>query len=236
MRLELSAGAFVSATEHGVFEKIYGSESVSTEKLLALANQQGIAIYTINRDNINQTLPLISAPANVKQSISDSVVNSGWIAVIPQRGLQVNNWFGYGWQVLDPNSGAAGYMLAGYLTSGSVTTNAGGNGSKPIEEKDFPKTALKIKDLCAILGLLTIGVFLALAPWVNVLFGSLAADMALVAIFANLPLIGAVLVSVIGALTILFALGALYVLYFAYEDNCRRRRRYAFSSRLSIVT
>ncbi len=235
MRLELSAGAFVSATERGVFEKIYGSESVSTEKLLALANQQGIAIYTINRDNINQTLPLISAPANVKQSISDSVVNSGWIAVIPQRGLQVNQWFGYGWQILDPNSGAAGYLLAGYLTSGSVTTNAGGNGSKPIKDEDFPKTAIKIKDLCAILGLLAIGIFFGLAPWVNVLIGSWAANMGLMAAFAGLPMVGAVLVSVIVAIIVLFALWSLYILYFAYEDNCRRRRRYAFSSRLSIV-
>jgi transglutaminase-like putative cysteine protease len=128
----LSAGSFGSAAEHGVFEQIYGLESVSTEKILYLANQQGIPIYTINQDNINQILPLISAPAVVKQNISDSVLNSGWTAVVPQRGLQVNKWFGYGWQILDPNSGAAGYLLAGYLTSGSEFITAGGSGTDPI--------------------------------------------------------------------------------------------------------
>ncbi|MHB8156114.1 MAG: hypothetical protein ACYDEQ_01760 [Desulfocucumaceae bacterium] len=64
----------------------------------------------------------------MKQNISDSVLNSGWIAMIPQRGLQVNKWFGYGWQIIDPNSGAAGYLLAGYLTSGGAIT-AGGSGT-----------------------------------------------------------------------------------------------------------
>lgn len=128
----LSAGSFGSAAEHGVFEQIYGIESVSTEKILSLANQQGILIYTINKDNISQILPLISAPTIVKQNISDSVLNSGWIAVIPQRGLQVNKWFGYGWQIIDPNSGAGGYLLAGYLTSGSELIAAGGSGTGPI--------------------------------------------------------------------------------------------------------
>lgn len=69
----LTAGSFGSGAENAVFEQLYGIDSVSTEKLLYLANQQGIPIYTINRDNLNQTLPLISAPASVKQNISDSV-------------------------------------------------------------------------------------------------------------------------------------------------------------------
>jgi hypothetical protein len=51
----------------------------------------------------------------VKQNIYDAVLNSGWIAVVPQTGLQVNKWFGYGWQIIDPNTGAAAYLLAGYL-------------------------------------------------------------------------------------------------------------------------
>ncbi|MHB8156111.1 MAG: hypothetical protein ACYDEQ_01745 [Desulfocucumaceae bacterium] len=88
------AGAIGYAVEHAVFEQLYGIESVSTEKILYLANQQGIPIYSINRDNINQTLPLISAPAIVKQNISDSVLNSGWIAVIPQRAYKSINGSG----------------------------------------------------------------------------------------------------------------------------------------------
>lgn len=46
--------------------------------------------------------------------------------MVPQTGLQVNQWYGYGWQIIDPNSGAAGYLIAGYLTSGGIMTTVGG--------------------------------------------------------------------------------------------------------------
>ncbi|MCL4501751.1 MAG: hypothetical protein M1438_07825 [Deltaproteobacteria bacterium] len=126
----LTAGSFSSAAESAVFEQIYGIESVSTEKILYMANQRGIPIYTLNKDNINQILPSLPLANIVKQNISDAVLNSGWIAVVPRTGLQVNQWFGYGWQIIDPNTGAAAYLLAGYLTSGSEIITGGGAGSR----------------------------------------------------------------------------------------------------------
>jgi hypothetical protein len=75
-------------------------------------------IYTIKQDNVNQILPSLPLASVVKQNISDAVLNSGWIAVVPRTGLQVNQWFGYGWQIIDPNSGAAAYFTLAHLVLG----------------------------------------------------------------------------------------------------------------------
>jgi hypothetical protein len=61
------------------------------------------------------------------------VVNYGWTAVVPQRDIMVNQWYGQGWIVTDPETGAAGYLIAGGLVSGGAMSAAGGNGTEPIE-------------------------------------------------------------------------------------------------------
>ncbi len=223
----LAAGSCGSAAEHSVFEKLHGIESVSTEKILGLANRQGIPIYTINQDNISVILPLISAPANVKQNISDSVVNSGWIAVIPQRGLQVNQWFGYGWQIIDPNSGAAGYLLAGYLTSGSILTTAGGMGS-------ILHWLLEVHHLHAVLaGIGLIGALLALTARGYSVFGPYAAGVAAALLASGY----APIVFWIGVAMVLIAIVAAALLM-AYSNNYNyiRRRWYAFSNKVVIIS
>jgi Transglutaminase-like superfamily len=125
----IASGSFSSAAENLVFEQLYQIVAVSTEKLLALANDQGIRIYTINQDNISQTLPAISAPSSYKQSMTDSV-NAGYTVVVPQTGLQVNYWYGYCWEVIDPKTGACAFLIGGSLTSGSSITAAGGMTAK----------------------------------------------------------------------------------------------------------
>jgi hypothetical protein len=122
----LSCGSFSSAAENAVFEQLFDIPSVSTEKLLTLASQQGIPIYTINHENINQILPYLSMPASYKQDISNSVQNYGYNVVVPKTGLQFNQWYGYCWQVIDLNTGAAGYYIAGGLSGGSMVSSAGG--------------------------------------------------------------------------------------------------------------
>ncbi|MHB8156116.1 MAG: hypothetical protein ACYDEQ_01770 [Desulfocucumaceae bacterium] len=211
----LMAGAIGSSVEHAVFEQLYGIESVSTEKILCLANQQGIPIYTINRDNINQTLPLISAPANVKQNISDSVLNSGWIAVIPQRGLQVNKWFGYGWQIFDPNSGAAGYLLAGYLTSGNIMETSGGSGTTPVDEQYAINLSL--------LGILeALSKLFAAVGFMITAYGLYAAEFALVGALASPIFIVGIAMLIIGILSCYILLPAIFG-----TSNFYRRRWYA---------
>jgi hypothetical protein len=95
-------------------------------------------IYSINPDNIDLILPSLPWPSNLKQNISDSVVNFGQTAVVPQSGLQVNQWYGYGWQVLDLNTGAASYFIAGNLVSGTqLTTTGGGSTTRASSDSDW---------------------------------------------------------------------------------------------------
>ena len=204
-----------------------------TKKILALANQQRVPIYTINRDNISQTLPLISAPAIVKQNISDSVLNYGWIAVIPQRGLQVNNWFGYGWQVLDPNSGAAGYLLAGYFTSGSAIT-AGGSGTKPVNDAKvlsiYDKSKLVIGLLAAISGAAVIIGLIAAA-----ILAPSAAGSSLIAAVLSGAITGLfVATMLIAAIFFVWVLvKVIQILLSSLPPN--RKKRYAFKAMVALA-
>lgn len=72
-------------------------------------------------------LPQLDTFDIVKQNIID-FVNAGFIAVVPQRNQQVNDWLGMGWIVADPATGSAGYFIAGSLTGTSgVAVQAGGS-------------------------------------------------------------------------------------------------------------
>jgi hypothetical protein len=208
----LAAGACGSANENAVIEQLYGIVSVSTEKLLALANQRGIPVYTINKDNINQILPSLPLASVVKQNIYDAVLNSGWIAVVPQTALQVNQWYGYGWQIVDPDSGAAGYLLAGYLTSGSEIT-AGGSSTTTVSDTQFCSVGPGVQD-----GLKQYAISDALLP-----LYALAAELCTLG-----ALLGSVTVIYIGFAIFFIALILTLIWWFnACLPYLNRRRAYA---------
>ena len=128
----LTTGSIGSAAEHAIFEQLYGVESVSTEKILTLANRWNIPIYTIDDTNIDQILLQLDTFDIVKQNIVDAI-NMGWTAVVPQTNIQLNQWYGAGWIIMDPDTGSAGYLLAGHLVTGSELIIGGGSGTEPIE-------------------------------------------------------------------------------------------------------
>lgn len=126
----LASGSLGSGAEHAIFEQLYEVESISTIKILTLASQNNIPIYYIDSSNINQILPQINTFSIVKENIIESV-NMGWVAIVPQQNIQLNNWYGAGWIIMEPTTGSAGYLIAGHLTSGVVSTLNGGSTSKP---------------------------------------------------------------------------------------------------------
>ncbi|RLB82369.1 MAG: hypothetical protein DRH17_06060 [Deltaproteobacteria bacterium] len=65
----------------------------------------------------------------VKQNIVDAI-NMGWRAVVPQRNIQLNQWYGAGWIIMNPDTGSAGYLLAGYLVSENELITGGGSGTE----------------------------------------------------------------------------------------------------------
>jgi len=50
------SGQIASAMEHGIFEQMTGIPSVSTMKVLHEANERGIPLYTVTKDNIKDVL------------------------------------------------------------------------------------------------------------------------------------------------------------------------------------
>jgi hypothetical protein len=115
----LTSGYLGSALEHGIFEQLYSVPSVSAVKVLQIANQEGIPIYTINQTNVNEILPRLQVSEAVKSGIRNAVT-SGMIVTIPERNIQYYNWSGVGYIVLNPETGAGAYMISGGL-AGSYT-------------------------------------------------------------------------------------------------------------------
>jgi hypothetical protein len=111
----LSTGMLGSCLEHEIFEQLYNIESVSTMKILELANNCDIRIYTITKENIGNALPALQLPDYVKNQIKDDV-NAGQIVVVPQQEILIGNWNGTGWASIDPETGVGEYIIRGGLS------------------------------------------------------------------------------------------------------------------------
>jgi len=117
---------------------------------LTLANRWSIPIYTIDETNIDEILPQLDTFDIVKQNIVDAI-NMGWTAVVPQTNIQLNQWYGAGWIIMDPDTGSAGYLLAGYLVSGSEVIMGGGSGTKQADIEDFIEKGVKALAIASLL-------------------------------------------------------------------------------------
>ena len=116
----LQAGIFASAMEHGILEQVTGVESVSTIKILEYATENNIPIHAISKENISSEISTLNISEQLKQEISSSV-NAGKVVIIPEREIEINQWSGNGYMVLDPNTFACGYMISGGLAGGAMT-------------------------------------------------------------------------------------------------------------------
>lgn len=110
-----------SALEHEVPEKLFSSIDnpawgISAVKALKIANDQGIPIYTINQLNINTVLPQLQLDADTKTDILNAVT-AGKVVTVSKTNITSNGWTGVGYIVMDPNTGAAAYMIG--ATSGA---------------------------------------------------------------------------------------------------------------------
>ncbi|MFX4260918.1 transglutaminase domain-containing protein [Pelotomaculum propionicicum] len=116
----LSAGIIGSAMEHGIFEQMMETPSVSTIKVLQEANARGVPIYAVTKENIEDVLPNLDVSQSVKNDVVNAV-NAGKTVTIPGRSIQYYGWSGTGYIILDQSSGSAAYMITGGLAGGSMT-------------------------------------------------------------------------------------------------------------------
>jgi hypothetical protein len=119
-----TTGYWGSALEHSLWENA-SRGAVSTIRLLSLALEQGVTVYRIDSSNRAQVLPLLQLSSAVESQIVNAL-NQGKVVTVPQRELVVNDWSGVGYILLDPNTGAAGYLISGGL-NGMVGTVSGGS-------------------------------------------------------------------------------------------------------------
>ena len=113
-------GLTSSALEHQTLEENTSKESISAVKSIQLANDIGIPIHRIDQSNVTQELPRLSVSEEIKISILDAV-NQGKVVTIPQTNFQYNLWYGVGWIVEDPLTGAGAYQISGFLMGGETT-------------------------------------------------------------------------------------------------------------------
>ena len=168
----IATGIIGSAAENRIFENLYNTESVSTIKILSLANEQSVPIYQIDSENIDTVLPEINTYGIVKNSIIEHV-NNGYIVICPQRNITLNSWTGQGWMIVNPTDGSAGYLLAGSLTTNSdISIINGGSSTAPSEEsptgydvEEFAVDAHHLAEISVMIGMMQVallGVFCTL--------------------------------------------------------------------------
>lgn len=113
----LGLGQMSSGMEHGIFEQLYKKPGTSAIKALSVANNQGIPIYTINKDNIGGILPVLQVSPQVKTDIQNAV-NAGKTVTVPKTNIAIDTWAGVGYILFDPNTGAGAYMISGGFAGG----------------------------------------------------------------------------------------------------------------------
>ena len=116
----LQTGIYASAMEHGILEQITGVESVSTIKVLEYADENNIPIHVVAKENMSSEMNTLDISEQVKQEISSSV-NAGKIVIIPEQEIEINQWSGIGYMILDPDTFACAYMISGGLAGGAMT-------------------------------------------------------------------------------------------------------------------
>lgn len=117
-------GYRASAMEHAVPEQMFqsfngGGEGVSAVKALAVAAQAGQKIFQITSANLASVLPQLSLDADVRADIVNSV-NAGKVVTASQGNVNINGWVGTGYIVLDPDTGAGGYLISGGAAGGAM--------------------------------------------------------------------------------------------------------------------
>ncbi|HYC00973.1 MAG TPA: transglutaminase-like domain-containing protein [Candidatus Limnocylindrales bacterium] len=112
------AGADGSILENRIFEDLYDEEAVSTIKILELASDMGIVLCRITT-SIAVDCPGMSQPAPVVSAINAALAQ-GHEVTIPRAPLTYLNWSGTGYIDMDPDTGAAGYIISGGQSGGAT--------------------------------------------------------------------------------------------------------------------
>lgn len=126
------AGLQGSYLEHKIFQQLFGVESLSADKGLAIAEEQQIPVQIINQANLASLIPLLSLSHSAP--VVDAVqiaVEQGLQVTIPETEIVSAAWQGSVWVAEDLSTGEAGYFVARGLAGGTTTSDVADWPSNP---------------------------------------------------------------------------------------------------------
>ena len=113
------SGADGSVSENRIFEDTFDEEAVSTIKILELASDLGIPVYTFNSSNIGSIYSSLNLSSSVESAIYSAVAGGNEVTV-PRDNITYMDWYGTGYINMDPDTGAAGYIISGGHSGGAT--------------------------------------------------------------------------------------------------------------------
>lgn len=121
-----AVGGIGSFLEGRMIEQVFGLEGISTIRVLQIANNSSIPVLSIDSHNA-ELIDALEYAGPLKADLRAAVA-AGHEILIPQRGIDYYGYQGTGWIDQDPETGAAGYMIAGGLAGGQSTGRSSGGG------------------------------------------------------------------------------------------------------------
>jgi len=118
----IESGIMGSEMEARVLDQLFNiknTKALSATRILSIANEQQIPIYTINSSNIAQRLPLLQISDDVKSAI-ECAVNNGMDVIIPGSNITYNGVEVIGYIAINPETGEGAYMIEGIGGGGWV--------------------------------------------------------------------------------------------------------------------
>ena len=99
------------------------AEGISAVKAIAIAQQQGQKIYTINQENRATALPKLPIGGDIGAEIRNAI-QAGKEVTIHESPINAHGWSGYGYIITDADTGAGGYIIEGKGSGGWLSLAA----------------------------------------------------------------------------------------------------------------
>jgi hypothetical protein len=87
-------------------------QAISAVKAIAIAQSEGQKIYTITPQNAATALQKLPVGGDVGDEIRNAV-QAGKEVMVHEKAINANGWTGYGYIIMDPDTGAGSYLIEG---------------------------------------------------------------------------------------------------------------------------
>ena len=98
-------GMAASRFKDVIWHEFTGQDCISTMSIFERAEKEGIGLVTLNEKSYNENITRVSADKDTLSAVK-SAVNRGLTVIIPERGMEWDNWEGTGYLILNPETRA----------------------------------------------------------------------------------------------------------------------------------